>query len=236
MTQSNITAVVLLLVGCGLLIGGISYWLGPETNTDIAEEEQKLEELVAPLSPDELAAYNVDMTNEKNPVAKFTTNLGVFEIELFEDTMPITAGNFIELAEKDFYNKVKFHRVISDFMIQGGDPNSKTDNALTYGTGGSGKTIPDEHIKGKYLTNIRGTISMANSGPNSGSSQFFINVRDNKSLDFDVPDPNNSAHPVFGQVISGMDIVDKISMVDVNPANNIPLDPVVIESVEILRK
>ena len=77
---------------------------------------------------------------------------------------------------------------------------------------------------------------MANSGPNSGSSQFFINVRDNKSLDFDVPDPNKSAQPVFGQVISGMDIVDKISMVDVNSANNIPLDPVVIESVEILRK
>lgn len=233
MTKSNITAVVLLLVGCGILIGGIAYLLGPDTKTNIASEEESLKELVAPLTADELAAYNVTMTNEKNPIAKFTTNQGVFEIELFEDTMPITAGNFVKLAEEGFYNGVKFHRVIDGFMIQGGDPNSKTNDVMSYGTGGPGYTIPDEHVKGEYLTNIRGTISMANSGPNSGGSQFFINVADNTNLDFDKP-PVTSQHPVFGHVLSGMEVVDAISMVNTNPSD-MPLDPVVIESVEIVR-
>ena len=233
MTKSNITAVVLLLVGCGILIGGIAYLLGPDTKTNIASEEESLKELVAPLTADELAAYNVTMTNEKNPIAKFTTNQGVFEIELFEDTMPITAGNFVKLAEEGFYNGVKFHRVIDGFMIQAGDPNSKTNDVMSYGTGGPGYTIPDEHVKGEYLTNIRGTISMANSGPNSGGSQFFINVADNTNLDFDKP-PVTSQHPVFGHVLSGMEVVDAISMVNTNPSD-MPLDPVVIESVEIVR-
>ena len=233
MTKSNITAVVLLLVGCGILIGGIAYLLGPDTKTNIASEEESLKELVAPLTADELAAYNVTMTNEKNPIAKFTTNQGVFEIELFEDTMPITAGNFVKLAEEGFYNGVKFHRVIDGFMIQGGDPNSKTNDVMSYGTGGPGYTIPDEHVKGEYLTNIRGTISMANSGPNSGGSQFFINVADNTNLDFDKP-PVTSQHPVFGHVLSGMEVVDAISMVNTNPSD-MPLDPVVIKSVEIIR-
>ena len=233
MTKSNITAVVLLLVGCGILIGGIAYLLGPDTKTNIASEEESLKELVAPLTADELAAYNVTMTNEKNPIAKFTTNQGVFEIELFEDTMPITAGNFVKLAEEGFYNGVKFHRVIDGFMIQGGDPNSKTNDVMSYGTGGPGYTIPDEHVKGEYLTNIRGTISMANSGPNSGGSQFFINVADNTNLDFDKP-PVTSQHPVFGHVLSGKEVVDAISMVNTNPSD-MPLDPVVIESVEIVR-
>ncbi|MBP9836506.1 MAG: peptidylprolyl isomerase [Candidatus Pacebacteria bacterium] len=173
------------------------------------------------------------MTNEKNPVAKFTTNQGTFEIELFEDTMPITAGNFVKLAEEGFYNGIKFHRVIDGFMIQGGDPNTKTDDVMSYGTGGPGYTIPDEHIKGEFLTNIRGTISMANSGPNSGGSQFFINVADNTNLDFDKP-PVTSQHPVFGHIISGMEVIDSISTIDTNPSD-MPLEPVVIESVEIIR-
>ncbi|MEZ4104618.1 MAG: peptidylprolyl isomerase [Candidatus Paceibacterota bacterium] len=173
------------------------------------------------------------MTNENNPIAKFTTNQGVFQIELYEDTMPITAGNFIKLAEEGFYDGIKFHRVIDGFMIQGGDPITKTDEVLRYGTGGPGYSIPDEHISGEHLTNIRGTISMANSGPNSGGSQFFINVADNTNLDFDKP-PLTSKHPVFGQVIEGMDVVDKISIVDTNPAD-MPLENVVIEKVEIVR-
>jgi peptidylprolyl isomerase len=104
---------------------------------------------------------------------------------------------------------------------------------MTYGQGGPGYAIPDEHISGQYLTNIRGTISMANSGPNSGGSQFFINVRDNTNLDFDKP-PLTSQHPVFGHVISGMDVVDAISVTEVNPSD-MPIEPVIIESVEIMR-
>lgn len=238
MTQGNIIAVSSLLIGSAILIIGLAFWLGPSTSTTennkTTTESADNKELVAPLKPEELAAYNATMTNEKNPIAKFTTNYGVFEVELFEDTMPITAGNFVKLANEKFYDGVKFHRVIDGFMIQGGDPNTKTDDAMTYGRGGPGYTIPDEHIKGEYLTNIRGTISMANSGPNSGGSQFFINVADNTNLDFDKP-PATSQHPVFGHVLTGMDVVDKISLVETN-ASDMPIKPVVIESVEIIRK
>ncbi len=122
------------------------------------------------------------------------TNKGNFEIDLFEKEMPTTAGNFRKLVESGFYNGVIFHRVIGNFMIQGGDPTGS-------GMGGPGYTIKDEFSSGNR--NSRGTISMANAGPNTGGSQFFINVVDNNYLD--------GKHPVFGKVVSGMDIVDAIS-------------------------
>lgn len=233
---------VLSVIGiCGLLIGGLSYWLGDGTHsratTDVSDQEEvSLDEtLPAPLSPEELAAYQVAITNPMNPIATITTNYGVIELELFEDTMPITAGNFIKLAEEGFYDGTKFHRVMDRFMIQGGDPITKTDEVFRYGTGGPDYTIPDEFVKGKYLTNVRGTIAMANSGPNSGGSQFFINLVDNQRLDFDVEDPNDSKHPVFGRVVGGMEVVDKIGKVEVNPGSNVPLSPVEVESVTIKR-
>ncbi|MCA9354846.1 MAG: peptidylprolyl isomerase [Candidatus Kaiserbacteria bacterium] len=168
-----------------------------------------------------------------NPVAVLNTNMGTIEIELFEDYMPITAGNFAKLVEEGYYDGIKFHRVIDGFMVQGGDPITKTNEVLRYGTGGPGYAIPDEHIKGDHLTNVRGTISMANSGPNSGGSQFFINLVDNTNLDFDKP-PLTSKHPVFGQVVAGMDVVDAIGHVETN-MNDLPLEDVVIESATIRR-
>jgi peptidylprolyl isomerase len=171
------------------------------------------------------------MTTNKNPIAVFTTNRGLIEIELFENTMPITAGNFKKLVGEGFYNGTKFHRVIEGFMIQGGDPISKTDEVMRYGTGNPGYSIPDEHIKGEFLTNVRGTISMANSGPNSGGSQFFINLVDNTGLDFD-KEPLQSKHPVFGRVVSGMEVVDAIAQVETNP-RDVPVDPVIVEKIEI---
>jgi cyclophilin family peptidyl-prolyl cis-trans isomerase len=191
MKQKNVITVAVYLLLCGILIGGMSMWLAPNQPQDAQDSSEEItqtnEDLVAlaPLSLDEMAAYQTTMTNENNPVAEFTTNLGKFSLELYEDVMPITAGNFIKLAESGFYDGIKFHRVIPGFMIQGGDPITKTDNVAAYGTGGPGYAIPDEHIAGDKLTNIRGTISMANSGPNSGGSQFFINVADNQNLDFD---------------------------------------------------
>lgn len=122
------------------------------------------------------------------------TNMGNIKIELFEKEMPITAGNFRKLVEQGFYNGVIFHRVIPDFMIQGGDPTGT-------GMGGPGYNIKDEFTKNNR--NDRGTISMANAGPNTGGSQFFINVVNNNYLD--------SKHPVFGKVVEGMDVADKIS-------------------------
>lgn len=223
--------VIAALFLCGALIVGIAVWVTQENNIQ-DELTKSTETLPAPLTPEELEAYEVESSNKMNPVAVITTNKGVIEIELFDDAMPITAGNFEKLAKEGFYNGTKFHRVIDGFMIQGGDPNTKTDEVLKYGTGGPGYSIPDEFVEGEKLTNVRGTIAMANSGPNTGGSQFFINLVDNKPLDFNVPDMNNSAHPVFGQIIKGMEVVDAIGQVETN-MNDLPVEPVVIEKVEI---
>ena len=165
-----------------------------------------------------------------NPTITLKTNQGDIVIELFADKTPITASNFLNLAKEGFYNNTKFHRVINGFMIQGGDPNSSGDNQELYGRGGPGYTIQDEFVTG--LSNIRGTISMANVGqPNSGGSQFFINLVDNISLDFN-KEPLSSKHPVFGRVVGGMDVIDKIANVSVG-LNDIPIESVIIEKVII---
>ena len=117
------------------------------------------------------------------------TNVGDIRLNMYDD-MPITAGNFVELAKKGFYDGVIFHRVIEGFMIQGGDPTGT-------GMGGPGYTIDDEFVKGH--SNVRGTISMANTGrPHTGGSQFFINTADNNYLDWD-DSRTPSKHPVFGE-------------------------------------
>jgi peptidylprolyl isomerase len=220
--------IIIFVVSAGL-IGGISWWLAGERPAEVVVEN----ELEEPLQAEALEPYDVDMTNDNNPVAVFQTNQGVIEVELFEDTMPITAGNFAKLVNEGFYNGTKFHRVIDGFMIQGGDPITKTDEVLRYGTGGPGYSIPDEHVPGRYLTNVRGTIAMANSGPESGGSQFFINLVDNQNLDFDKP-PLSSKHPVFGRVLEGMDVVDTIGKIETN-ITDLPLEAVVIETVTIRR-
>jgi peptidylprolyl isomerase len=140
--------------------------------------------------------------------------------------------HFIKLAEEGYYDGIKFHRIIDGFMIQGGDPNTKTENRASYGQGGPGYTIQDEFVEGELLTNLRGTISMANTGqPNSGGSQFFLNTVDNTNLDFNQP-PLSSKHPVFGRISAGMDVIDTISSVATGPGD-VPLEDVVIESLSI---
>ena len=225
--------VIALLVLCAALVTAIAMWVSPEKDTliNLDKKEEKSETLPAPLTAEELKAYDENTTNKMNPIAVLTTNKGVIEIELYDDAMPITAGNFAKLAKEGFYNGTKFHRVIDGFMIQGGDPNTKTDETLKYGTGGPGYSIPDEFVKGDKLSNVRGSIAMANSGPNTGGSQFFIDLVDNTNLDFDKP-PLTSQHPVFGRVVKGMDIVDAIAKVETNQ-NNLPLVNVVIESVVV---
>jgi len=144
------------------------------------------------------------------------TNMGDITIELRED-MPITAGNFESLVEKGTYNGVIFHRIIDKFMIQGGDPT---------GTGYGDPSIPkiEDEFNGVQKNN-RGTIAMANAGANTGSSQFFINLVNNNFLD--------GKHPVFGDVVVGMDVVDKIAKVETD-SNDKPLSPVTIISARIL--
>ncbi len=143
------------------------------------------------------------------------TNMGDIKIELAGD-MPITAGNFEKLVREGFYDGVIFHRVMKGFMIQGGDPKGT-------GTGGPGYTIKDEFTD--HNKNNRGTISMANAGPNTGGSQFFINLVNNNFLD--------TKHPVFGKVIEGMDIVDKIANVKTGSGDK-PIEEVKIIKAEMI--
>ena len=154
-----------------------------------------------------------------NPIAVFKTNHGTFEIELFEDKAPITVKNFIDLAEKGFYDGLIFHRVIDGFMIQGGDPNGM-------GTGGPGYTIPDEFHK-DLKHDSEGVLSMANAGPNTGGSQFFITLAATPWLD--------GHHSVFGKVVKGMDVVREIGKVDTDFQDK-PLAKVVMEKVTIRRE
>ena len=166
----------------------------------------------------------------KVKTAVIETNMGTIEIELFTDQMPKTTKNFIDLAEKGFFDGTKFHRVIPGFMIQGGDPLSKDDSQKAlWGTGGPGYEIKDEFAEGP--SNVRGTIAMANHGPDTGGSQFFINLVDNSFLDFN-KQPLSSKHPVFGKVVSGMDIVDKIGNV-AKDSQDKPLEDVIVEKVRI---
>ncbi len=155
-------------------------------------------------------------------VVTFYTTLGDFEVEMYDELKPITAGNFLDLVEQEFYDGIIFHRVISNFVVQGGDPTGT-------GYGGPGYTIEDEFDPS--LSNVEKTLSMANAGPNTGGSQFFINLKDNIHLDFDNP-PYTSAHPVFGKVISGWDVVELIENVPVD-ANNRPITEVVMNEVRI---
>ena len=146
---------------------------------------------------------------------RLMTSMGDITLQLYEDT-PITSGNFQKLVEKGFYDGVIFHRIIDGFMIQGGDPTGT-------GCGGPGYAIKDElNRKNK---NDRGTISMANAGPNTGGSQFFINLVNNNFLD--------SKHPVFGKVVEGLDVVDALGKVKTG-ANDKPVKEVKIESARVL--
>lgn len=160
-----------------------------------------------------------------NPTATFETSLGTFRAEIFQDQMPITAGNFIALVKSGFYDGLHFHRVIKDFMVQFGCEHTKDPNSPRAGTGGSplGR-LKDEHPIDLSLSNDVGTLSMANTGqPDSGGAQFFVNTRHNDFLDYFSPGP--SKHPVFGKVTDGIDVVRAIEATPTGPGDR-PRTPV----------
>ncbi len=158
---------------------------------------------------------------DKSMQATMHTTKGDITIEFFSDQTPNTVANFVKLAKLGFYNGVKFHRVIKGFMIQGGDPLTKDDSqTANWGRGGPGYTFEDEITPENR--NAKGTISMANSGPDTNGSQFFINVAANNFLD--------TKHTVFGRVTSGMDIVTAIENTPTAPGDR-PLEPVTITSI-----
>lgn len=165
--------------------------------------------------------------NEENPIKNMTatveTNLGNITLEFFPSQAPRTVENFLKLSRENFYDGVKFHRVIKGFMIQGGDPLTKDDSKMAlWGTGGPGYQFLDEITSANR--NDVGTISMANAGPNTNGSQFFINTAPNNFLD--------PKHTVFGKVVAGMDVVSAIENIPVDQ-NDRPLTPVVIKNISV---
>lgn len=156
-------------------------------------------------------------------VAVFETNMGNFECELYEDKAPKTVANFVGLAEKGYYDGVIFHRVIDNFVIQGGDPT---------GTGRGGESIYGHPFEDEFHPDLKhdkaGVLSMANAGPNTNGSQFFITLAPTPWLD--------NKHSIFGQVIKGMDVVRKIGKVETIKPGDRPVNDVVIKKIKIERR
>ncbi len=157
---------------------------------------------------------------------KIETSLGIIEVELYTDESPATTNNFMKLAQEGFYNNIKFHRVIADFMIQGGDPNSKDDSSPhTWGMGGPDYTFPDEINTHKL---VKGSLAMANSGLDTNGSQFFIVTKDDASwLD--------GKHTNFGFVTKGMEVVEKIEAAPTAPGDK-PLEAITIINMTLIKK
>ncbi len=170
---------------------------------NISIETEKEEAKVAEAETAASEVEKLDVEDSMNTIVELETNMGVMKIKLFDDQAPKTAKNFKDLVSKGFYDGIIFHRVIRNFMIQGGDPTGT-------GTGGPGYNIQDEFGPGLKHSK-KGILSMANSGPNSGGSQFFITL---------VPTPwLDGKHAIFGEVIEGIDVLDKIGSAPTNPGD-----------------
>lgn len=171
----------------------------------------------------------INPENFENLVATYSgavikTSLGDIKVKFYNAESPFTVNNFLNLAKMGFYNETKFHRVIKDFMIQGGDPLSKGDDTMYYGTGGPGYKFKDE-INNKKL--VAGSLAMANSGPNTNGSQFFIvTLEETPWLD--------GKHTNFGEVVSGMDVVKKIEAAERN-SRDLPLKDIIVKSIELVK-
>nr|WP_319376908.1 peptidylprolyl isomerase [uncultured Methanoregula sp.] len=208
-SQVRIILPALILIAALLLAAGCTQ---PAASSGTATVSPTI---TTPAAASAVATTTVSTDSWKR--ARLSTSMGDIVIALNPD-MPITSGNFETLVKQGFYNNVTFHRVIDGFMIQGGDPTGT-------GMGGPGYTIKDEFKTGNR--NDRGTIAMANGGPNTGGSQFFINLVNNNYLD--------SKHPVFGKVVEGMNVVDKIAKVPTTGGNeNRPIQSVTILKAEMI--
>lgn len=203
----NIKNVVIGIVVVLIIGGGLSM-----------ARKQKSKNIVSPSEqPASASATMIDVSKQYEAI--LSTSLGDITIVLTASATPVTVNNFVTLAEKNFYDKTIFHRVIKGFMIQGGDPDGT-------GGGGPGYRFNDELFEGQY---VRGIVAMANSGPNTNGSQFFIMHKDTA-----LP----HAYVIFGKVKNGMEIVDKIAEapVSLNGEGSTPVTPVVVNSVKIVKK
>lgn len=209
-----------VLVCLGLLLGvGAIMFLDKKAAPDVFPPATQSTEEVT----EEKQTTPLTTITEKNTMITMKTSKGTIEIELFDDKAPETVKNFIALAQKDFYNGTRFHRVIKDFMIQGGDPLSKDISMRArWGTGGPGYQFKDE-ASGVAL--VRGVLAMANAGPNTNGSQFFI-------VTAEATPWLDGKHTAFGRVTKGMDVVDAIENTPTGQADQ-PVTDVVLESVSV---
>lgn len=228
----------ILIIGAVVIIGFLFILFlirdGSSLTKEITEEAGSNLD-ITPKNPDtktppggttEIKTINDSDSTKKIMNATLHTNKGDITIEFFDSQTPNTVANFVKLAESGFYNGVKFHRVIKGFMIQGGDPLTKDDSKKAlWGTGDPGYKFADElGPQNSQNKNNVGTIAMANSGPNTNGSQFFINVNANNFLD--------SKHTVFGKVVVGMEVVNVIENTEVDTSDR-PVSPVIINSITL---
>lgn len=223
LTLGVLVVLIVVLFASGILKNPFSQ---KEKGEIIKEETQELvntqnKENNMEQKTNEVGTPTMEINMEKKYTAVLHTDLGDISVLLYAKETPITANNFVSLTKKGLYNGTIFHRVIRGFMIQGGDP-------LGTGMGGPGYKFNDEPFQGEYT---RGTVAMANAGPNTNGSQFFI-------MHADVPLPKN--YVIFGNVVSGLDVVDKIASAEVvsnaggEPSK--PKTPVVVKSVDIIEE
>jgi cyclophilin family peptidyl-prolyl cis-trans isomerase len=223
-----------LLISCVIIIlVGVGIWYAVSRTPEPAETTESQSE-VTPVTPsiveettDSTSSPQAPITNTKTETKTMTatikTSMGDITVEFFPNIAPNAVANFEKLAKAGFYDNVKFHRVIKDFMIQAGDPLSKDDNKMAmWGTGGPGYKFADE-ITAESKNDL-GTLAMANSGPNTNGSQFYINAKANNFLD--------GKYVVFGKVTKGLDIVLAIDNVKTGE-NDRPVTPVVIKSISL---
>lgn len=215
--------IIPIIVAVLIFAGGL--WFFTKNNSDVPKVSDNQNTSATSQEVTEQSDETIINTIENNKImsAVLHTNMGDITILFNKTDAPNTVTNFIKLAESGFYNGTKFHRVIKGFMNQGGDPLTKDDSLMArWGTGGPGYSFPDE-ITSKNSNDV-GTISMANAGPNTNGSQFFINVVNNSSL--------NDKHTVFGRVTAGLDVVMAINGVETEGPDR-PITPVVLESITL---
>lgn len=213
--------IILLGAGCASAKTD-SYSVQPATPVTVSEEPSSLTSRV-------MEATQRHLNGQKDLAKEYTkavikTNKGDITVELYGDESPITVNNFLNLAEQGYYDGTKFHRVIKDFMVQAGDPESKGTNTALYGTGGPEYRFPDE-INNKKL--VVGSLAMANAGPNTNGSQFFIvTAKETPWLD--------GKHTNFGMVTGGLDVVKAIENAETD-MRDLPIAPIIIEHIELVK-
>ncbi len=225
-----LVAVAILATGCG---NKTKVNLINETDTPVNTSQTNQLEVTPTINNQSTNTTSMDNSRtlsgqtdlaQEYSQAILNTNLGNIKVKFYSEESPKTVNNFLNLAQQGFYNGTKFHRIIKDFMIQGGDPNSKSDNWATHGTGGPDYRFEDEFNSHQL---VRGSLAMANAGANTNGSQFFIvTATSTPWLD--------GKHTNFGEIVEGMEIVSQIEAAEVNE-NDHPLKDITINSVELVK-